>query len=103
MGQKSVVSKNGNGLNKSMANYNSASLVGDGIGQNERTISKILNKNLNDIKESLKKADTQRLGAISLNTIREIMRKFGVTIQSYEKFKKGDNLIDYIKLLKFYL
>jgi hypothetical protein len=65
-------------------------------------ISKIMNKNLDDIKDQLKKADTNRKGYLNEDGIYTIMKKFNINMGSVDKFKKN-GLVDYIKLLKHYI
>ena len=66
-------------------------------------ISKILNKNLDDVKDSLKKADVTKKGYLSVEQMNSIMKKFGINIASFEYFKQSDGSVDYIKFLKYYL
>ena len=54
-------------------------------------ISKTLNKNLDEIKDLLKKADTQRKGYLAEEIISAILKRFAINIGSLEKFKKGGN------------
>ena len=66
-------------------------------------ISKILNKNLDEVKDSLKKADDSKKGYLSVEQMNSIMKRYGINIASFEYFKKSDGLVDYIKFLKYYL
>ena len=72
------------------------------FGEAEKIIRKILNKNLEAVKDNLKQEDVKRQGFLSEDTTKDIMKKFGISNISYDRFKKGD-LVDYIKLLKYYI
>jgi hypothetical protein len=62
-----------------------------------------LNDNLDNVKETLKKRDAKRQGALSESDMIDVLRKFSIKIRALDKFKRGDGEVDYIKFLKYYL
>ncbi|CDW71853.1 ef-hand calcium-binding domain-containing protein 6-like [Stylonychia lemnae] len=74
------------------------------MGNDSRNITKILNKNLDQIKYMLKSSDVNRKGYLSEQQMMNLMKNFNIALTSYGKFKKtGTDEVDYIKFLKHYL
>lgn len=83
--------------------FESQSVIGiNHNGEYQKKIGKILNKNLDAIKDALKKADQSKLGSLDEDSLRHVMLKFNIVLPSLDKFKKADQ-VDYIKFLKYYL
>jgi len=72
-------------------------------GLDSKLIGKLLSRKLDAVKEALKRADVKKQGLMEEKQLASVFSQFGVAIPDYSKFYRGGEVVDYIKLLKYYL
>lgn len=72
----------------------------------EDEITRLLQKNIAEIKKDIKAADAEKTGSIEESEFLKMMRKYSIKIDKVEKrfvVKDGGDRVDYLRFLKFYL